>query len=494
MLACLLFAVAAPSAMAEPKGPVILGGDGLTTTGSHNGTDNEEGWLYLQRALENVSPRVTRTGDGSIAALGSSDSSNPAGGDPGAAIHFAASEAGLPVTYYNGDEQIQAFFDQLAAGAASPRIIWIAGDNTEGNDLDACSGEIDETVPSEGQILENNDDSIAAFVDSGGGLVSHGPCYGWLPALLPGIETTEPCDGSCFWLYLTEQGTSAFPGVSDDDVFGPWHNYFGGDLNGLEVLGRSNDPWAGEGQVSAAGRTAPPRSSDDPPVIIGGGAPPADLAITKTDDPDPVSVGGELTYALTVTNNGPETATKVTVTDDVPAGMTFERVNSSQGSCTGTTTVTCNLGSLASGSAAAIGLVVRPTGPGSYTNVARVTGDEFDPDTSNNEARAETGVQAVAGERTCPDTRPFLFRTHHARGHRVKRARAFVNGEKVLDRKSKRNIARFRIPRQPQVAGTVVKIVLNHTTGTKITSLRVYNQCGKTRPTYKIKRKKKGKK
>jgi uncharacterized repeat protein (TIGR01451 family) len=489
MLGCLLFAVAAPSAMAEPKGPVILGGDALTANGSYNGTDNLGGWLYLQRALENVNPRVTRANDGSIAALGSSDSSatsNNAGG----AIRHAALEAGIPVTYYNGDEQIQAFFDQLAAGTANPRIIWIpSSENEVPNSLNFCSGTVDETVPSEGQVLENNDDALAAFVNSGGGLVSHGPCYDWLPALLPDIQTPEPCDGACESLYLTAQGQSALPGVTDDDVFEPWFNYFDGDLGGLDVLGRSNDFIFQGSQLRAAGR--PPRSETDPAVIIGGGAPPADLAITKSDDPDPVSVGGELTYALTVTNNGPEDATGVTVTDELPDGMTFERVNSSQGSCGGTTTVTCELGSLASGSAAAIGIVVRPSGPGTFSNVARVSGDQYDPDTANNEARADTGVQAVAGERTCPDTRPFRFRTHHAPGSRIKRVRAFVNGEKVLDRKSKKDIKRFRIPRQPQVAGTVVKIILNHSNGTKVTSLRVYNTCGKTKPTYKIKRKKK---
>jgi hypothetical protein len=44
----------------------------------------------------------------------------------------------------------------------------------------------------------------------------------------------------------------------------------------------------------------------------------------------------------------------------------------------------------------------------------------------------------------------------------------------------------------PQVAGTIVKVIVNHSNGAKITSYRVYSECGKSVPTYKIKRGKKG--
>ena len=494
MLACLLSAFAATSANAAPGGPVILGGDDMGEHGSFNGTDNVDGWLYMQRALENISARVQRSNTGDIAVLASS---GPSGGGFGEAAQSAADAAGLPATFYDGPVAMQQFFDDLVAGNVNPRIIWIAGDGV-GNDIDSCSG-----AGTEGQILSDNSGRIDTFVNQGGGLLSHGSCYLWLQTLLPGISTNN--NGASGDLYLTTAGTNAFPGLTNQNInAGPWHNYFEGDFGGLEVLVRSTTrqincqeqpPPALTKAVSAAGATP---GCEDAPVILGGAGVsltqrPTDLAITKTADPNPVSVGGELTYSLTVTNNGPEEATNVVVTDDLPAGLTFDRANSSQGSCSGSGPVTCNLGSIPSGSAAAIGIVVRPSGPGTFRNVARVSGDQPDPDDSNNEASAETGVQAVAGERTCPDTRPFRFRTHHAPGSRIKRVRAFVNGEKVLDRKSDGDIKTFRIPRQPQVAGTVVKIILNHSNGTKVTSLRVYNACGKTTPTYKIKRKKKSK-
>ena len=44
----------------------------------------------------------------------------------------------------------------------------------------------------------------------------------------------------------------------------------------------------------------------------------ADLAVTKTDSPDPVTAGNNLTYTINFTNNGPSNAQNVTVTDAVP--------------------------------------------------------------------------------------------------------------------------------------------------------------------------------
>ena len=44
----------------------------------------------------------------------------------------------------------------------------------------------------------------------------------------------------------------------------------------------------------------------------------ADLSITKTDSPDPVTAGNDLTYTVTVHNYGPSDAQAVQVTDTLP--------------------------------------------------------------------------------------------------------------------------------------------------------------------------------
>ncbi len=55
------------------------------------------------------------------------------------------------------------------------------------------------------------------------------------------------------------------------------------------------------------------------------------LTLTKSDVPDPVVVGGQLTYTLLVTNTGPSTATNVTISDTLPAGLTFGNVTTTAG-------------------------------------------------------------------------------------------------------------------------------------------------------------------
>lgn len=53
----------------------------------------------------------------------------------------------------------------------------------------------------------------------------------------------------------------------------------------------------------------------------------ADLAITKTNNTTTVTSGGTTTYVLTVTNNGPDTATGAVVTDTPGAGITCPAAN-----------------------------------------------------------------------------------------------------------------------------------------------------------------------
>ncbi len=210
-------------------GPVILGGDDLTDHGSVDGGGNAlEGWLYIQRAIENIGPNVTRSGnDGSIAALGSAAGSVATSGDAGAAIDLAGSKTVRTVTHYEGATAIDTFFTDLASSAADPAIIHLAGSGAS-NDFDGA----EETA------ITAHATEIAAFVSSGGGLLSHGTFYGWLTALLPGASTVVTSGGG---LYFTADGLADLPSLTAPDInAGPWHNYFEGDLGGLKVLVRSS--------------------------------------------------------------------------------------------------------------------------------------------------------------------------------------------------------------------------------------------------------------
>jgi uncharacterized repeat protein (TIGR01451 family) len=131
---------------------------------------------------------------------------------------------------------------------------------------------------------------------------------------------------------------------------------------------------------------------------------PADMSIAKSDSPDPVGPGQNLTYHLTVANNGvaagPSTTSGVTVTDTLPAGVTLVSKTPSTGSCSGTTTISCALGIFPGGASATIDIVVTVSpsaGNGTtLTNTARVSAVTADPNSTNNTAAASTTVVSGA--------------------------------------------------------------------------------------------------
>jgi uncharacterized repeat protein (TIGR01451 family) len=120
-----------------------------------------------------------------------------------------------------------------------------------------------------------------------------------------------------------------------------------------------------------------------------------DLAITKTADRNPVPVGTNFHYDITVTNTG-TSASNVVVTDPLPSQVTLTSATTSQGSCSydsGTKTVTCNLGTVNAGAPVNIQLTVKPREEGTLNNTATVTTTNTDSNPSNNSASAN-GVLA----------------------------------------------------------------------------------------------------
>jgi uncharacterized repeat protein (TIGR01451 family) len=132
----------------------------------------------------------------------------------------------------------------------------------------------------------------------------------------------------------------------------------------------------------------PPPPPPPPP------APRIDLSVTKADNPDPLTIGGNLSYTMVVTNNGPSVATGVQAADALPATTTFVSVATPTGTCTGGATVSCSLGTLAVGQSVTITLVVKPTVTGSVENCVTVVGSQAETNTANNRACAQTLVIA----------------------------------------------------------------------------------------------------
>ncbi len=121
--------------------------------------------------------------------------------------------------------------------------------------------------------------------------------------------------------------------------------------------------------------------------------PAADLSVSKSDSPDPLKMGGVLTYTILVTNNGPSPVTIAMLTDALPSSVILKSGAPSQGICSGSSIVTCNLGALSNGLTANVTIIVTPTQLGMITNVVSVTGNVADLYPANNTAVENTAIR-----------------------------------------------------------------------------------------------------
>ena len=136
----------------------------------------------------------------------------------------------------------------------------------------------------------------------------------------------------------------------------------------------------------------PPPPPPPPPAPP---APKIDLAITKVGTPNPTTVNHNITWTITVVNNGPNNATGVTVADAIPGGTAFVSATSTQGTCTGTAMLNCQIGNLSVGQTVTITLVTTANQTGTIPNTAIVVGNEAETNTANNRATATVNVVGV---------------------------------------------------------------------------------------------------
>ncbi len=136
----------------------------------------------------------------------------------------------------------------------------------------------------------------------------------------------------------------------------------------------------------------------------------ADVTVLKSATPGTVEAGQNLTYVVTARNinNGLSRADGVSVTDTLPADLTFVSATPSNGSCsvapapgsvTGATsnnTVTCALGNINNGGQRTVTIVVRPNNAvrgTSITNSATVSTTTTETDGSNNAVSVTSNVE-----------------------------------------------------------------------------------------------------
>jgi hypothetical protein len=277
-----IFAIALSlAAGVATAGPVIIAG---TDTDDHGGVTagvNRSGWLFMQRAFENLASQVSN-GNTSIVCIGC----NP--GKARNAFDSAISRSSIAGTWtgisLTSATDIANFFNGTGiTNINNAGIIYMptATANVGGGIRASQLG-----------VVNANAGLLNSFVGSGGGLFTQDQApiyvtggYDWLSTLLPGLIVHGDVDGTIddsSSLSLTALGMSAFPSITDTILSSatPWHDWFSGNFGGLNVL--------------ATGPASLDGSIFDGAVILGGGA----GTIIALAQPDSLPLFGIATFGL----------------------------------------------------------------------------------------------------------------------------------------------------------------------------------------------------
>ncbi len=140
------------------------------------------------------------------------------------------------------------------------------------------------------------------------------------------------------------------------------------------------------GLISPLSPTTNNKTATDTTTIV----PKADLGVTVSA-PATAAPTVQVTYTITVTNNGPSNVSGLTLVDELAAGVTFSSSDPALPVCTlSGNTLTCNLGDLAAGEKRVVKLVVTtPALPGMITNLVNITASQTDPILVNNQAATD---------------------------------------------------------------------------------------------------------
>ena len=151
------------------------------------------------------------------------------------------------------------------------------------------------------------------------------------------------------------------------------------------------------------------------------------LNISKTDAPDPVNAGSNITYTINYSNTGNANASGVVITDTIPANTSF--VSATGGGTLAAGVVTWNVGALNAGSSGSVQLVVAVASP--LANGTIITNGTYSVDSN------ETAPTSGAAVTTTVSSSPILnILDHVSRRNRAARHTNTMNDtrEQVVPR------------------------------------------------------------
>ena len=221
--------------------------------------------------------------------------------------------------------------------------------------------------------------------------------------------SAAPSAGSC----TTAPAANSTTGPGNDQLVCNLGNISNGAQQTVTIVVRPNTATRGSTLVNtvAVATSTPETNTGNNSASVSTPVtnPVLDLLINKTDSLDPVAVGEDTVYTLTVTNQGPSAAENVVITDTLPpTRLSYQSHTVPTGGSCGAApavdsvggTLTCALPSLAAGQSRSFTVTMRGVTKGVDPNAANVRSDEsvagFDTNPANNAVTETTTVRTRA--------------------------------------------------------------------------------------------------
>ncbi|HGG0415266.1 TPA: SdrD B-like domain-containing protein [Clostridium sporogenes] len=189
-------------------------------------------------------------------------------------------------------------------------------------------------------------------------------------------------------------------------TFNPWPGSFdigtlpAGETRNILIRGTVSPSATGiiSNTAEVSSTTEDPNPSNNTSTVDVEVVPSADVSVTKTAAPNPVTPGEILTYTINVSNAGPSNAQNVVLTDAIPASIIGAEFSTDGGVTFNPWPGSFDIGTLLSGETRTILIrgTVSSSATGTITNTANIDSSTPDPNLDNNESTTITEVNALA--------------------------------------------------------------------------------------------------
>ena len=178
---------------------------------------------------------------------------------------------------------------------------------------------------------------------------------------------------------------NAPPGTTYNNITGIWDigNLDDGNVLELEITATVNETGS-YANIATLSADLDNRGTSQSNITLFPQQSSANLQLTKEVDNTMPAIGDEVTFTLTAYNAGPQDATNVEVSNILSFGYSYTSDSGGFNNTTGKWTI----GSLNSGQSETLTVTATVNPSGNYSSLSQISGDQFDPVTTNNSSEA----------------------------------------------------------------------------------------------------------